>query len=135
MLQRMRWLTRYTETAYALMRVALGLMFATHGAQKIFGVLGGRLASLGSQLWLGGLIELGAGALIALGFFTRQAAFLASGTMAVAYTQFHWKLAGGNALFPVVNKGELALVYAFVFLFVAAKGAGSLSADRWRGQA
>jgi putative oxidoreductase len=135
MLGRMKLLARYSEITYALMRVITGLLFAVHGAQKLFGVLGGHKPPVGSQLWIGAIIELAAGALIALGFYTRAAAFLASGTMAVAYTQFHWKFALDSAFFPVINKGELALVYAFVFLFVAAKGAGTVSLDRMLGRA
>lgn len=130
----MKFLARHSEITYALMRVVTGLLFAVHGAQKLFGVLGGRKPPIGSQLWIGAVIELVAGGLIALGLYTRSAAFLASGTMAVAYTQFHWKFALDRAFFPAINKGELALVYAFVFLFVAAKGAGAASLDRLFGR-
>src|SRR5690606_11924392 len=94
-----------------------------------FGVLREQVPAVGSQLWIGGVIELVCGLAIALGLFTRPAAFLSSGTMAVAYTQFHWKLRGGADFFPAVNEGELALVYAFVFLYVACKGAGMWSLD------
>jgi putative oxidoreductase len=73
-----------------------------------------------------------AGLLISLGFLTVYAAFLASGTMAVAYTQFHWKFAFDSSFYPGVNKGELALVYAFLFLFIACRGAGAASLDRRR---
>ena len=131
----MKFLSRHSETCYALMRVALGFLFAVHGAQKLFGVLDGHKPAMGSQIWMGGVIELLAGGLIAVGLYTRPAAFLASGTMAVAYTQFHWQLALDQRFFPVVNKGELAVVYAFVFLFIAAKGAGKPSLDRMFGRA
>jgi putative oxidoreductase len=98
--------------------------------QKILGWHSTFLPPAGSQLWFGGLIELGCGLLIALGLFTRPAAFLASGTMAVAYTQFHWKLAFASGTWlPAINKGELALIYCFLFLFIAAHGGGSLSVD------
>ena len=86
-------------------------------------------------LWFGGLIELIGGVLMAIGAFTRCAAFVCSGTMAVAYTQFHWKLDFGRGFFPVINKGELALLYAFLFLYIACRGAGIWSVDRWRGHA
>lgn len=117
------------EAAYALLRVVSGLLFALHGAQKLFGVLGGTVQAAGSQLWIGAVIELVAGLAIAAGVFTSWAAFLASGTMAVAYVQFHWKLAFDAGFFPVVNKGELALLYAVLFLFVACRGAGPYSWD------
>jgi putative oxidoreductase len=87
------------------------------------------LPAVGSQIWLGGLIELVAGVAIALGLLTSWFAFLASGTMAVAYFQFHWKLRGGANFFPAVNRGELAALYAFVFLLIAAKGSGVVSLD------
>jgi putative oxidoreductase len=127
-----RLLAPHQERIYALMRIVLGLLFAVHGAQKVFGVLGGKVPAFGTQMWFGGVIELVAGLLVALGLFTRCAAFLSSGTMAVAYTQFHWKLQLGAAFFPVVNKGELALVYAFVFLYIAAHGPGIASLDARR---
>jgi len=117
-----------SDTAYALLRVVAGLMFAVHGAQKVLGVLTTKAGpALGSQLWIGGVIELVTGVAIALGVFTTLSAFLASGTMAVAYTQFHWKLALDERFFPAVNKGELALLYAVLFLFIACRGSGSWS--------
>jgi putative oxidoreductase len=122
-----RLLEPRVDAAYALMRVAAASMFAFHGVQKIFGVLTQSAPAVGSQLWIGGLIELVAGAAIAVGWMTRWAAFLASGTM--AYTQFHWKLALGSSFFPAINRGELALVYAFLFLYVACRGGGRFSVD------
>jgi putative oxidoreductase len=109
-----------------------GLMLSFHGLQKIFGVLAGAQPPVMSQLWIGGVIELACGWAIALGVLTTYAAFLASGTMAVAYTQFHWGLATDAHFFPAVNHGELALVYAFLFLFVACRGAGPWSVDERR---
>ena len=94
---------------------------------------GGPSVSVASQLGIGGVIELACGTLVAIGLFARFAAFLASGTMAVAYFQFHWKLAtAGYAWLPIVNKGELAVLYCFVFLYVAARGAGTASVDEAR---
>jgi putative oxidoreductase len=101
--------------------------------QKVLGILSEFQPPPGSQLWVGGIIELVAGLAIAAGLFTSWAAFLASGTMAVAYTQFHWKLAFGAAFFPGVNKGELALLYSFLFLFIACRGGGAWSVDARRG--
>ncbi|QRN97605.1 DoxX family protein [Archangium violaceum] len=127
-------LTRVLEpranASYAFLRIVAGLMFAFHGVQKIFGVLSEFQPPVGSQLWFGGVIELVCGLAIAVGFFTRWAAFLASGTMAVAYIQFHWKLAFGANFLPGVNKGELALLYAVLFLYIACRGAGMWSLDR-----
>lgn len=121
--------SKYADIAFALLRVVVGLLFAIHGAQKLFGILGGKVQELPSQAWIGGAIELVTGALIALGFFTRPAAFLASGTMAVAYVQFHWKGATDERFFPVVNGGELAVVYAFLFLYITCVGGGRHSVD------
>lgn len=128
---------RLQAIAAAALRIVSGFMFACHGAQKILGwwSAGHPQPPVGSQVWIGGIIELVGGALIALGLFTRPVAFLASGTMAVAYIQFHWKLAFGGAQFlPVVNGGELAVVYCFLFLVYAVSGAGSYSMDARRGR-
>ena len=123
----MKALSTYADLSYTALRVLTGALFCVHGAQKMFEVLGGSRPPFGTQIWLGGLIELVGGALIAVGLKTRQAAFLSSGTMAVAYTQFHWKFATGAAFFPSVNQGELALVYSFVFLYIACRGSGKLA--------
>jgi putative oxidoreductase len=117
------------ERVYSIMRIVTGLLFAIHGMQKVFGILTENQPPVGSQLWIGGVIELVAGLLIAVGFLTSWAAFISSGTMAVAYAQFHWKFAFDSAFFPVINRGELAVVYAFVFLYIACKGGGSCSID------
>jgi putative oxidoreductase len=122
-----------TEVAYAALRIVSGLLFAVHGMQKVLGVLTEQQPPVGSQLWIGGLIELVAGLMIAVGFMTVWAAFISSGTMAVAYIQFHWKGAFDENFFPVINRGELAVVYAFLFLFIACKGAGIASVDGRRG--
>lgn len=129
-----RILSPYTEAAYAALRIVSGLAFAFHGVQKLFGVLSDHQPPMFSQIWVGGVIELVAGLLIALGLFTRYAAFLASGTMAVAYTQFHWKFQLDQNFFPTINKGELALIYAFVFLFIACRGPGRASLDSVLGE-
>jgi putative oxidoreductase len=107
---------------YALLRIVSGLLLACHGLQKLFGLLGGTQEAVGSQMWIGGVIELVCGALIALGFYTSFAAFVASGTMAVAYFQFHWKFQTDENFFPIINKGELAVVYCFLFLYIACRG-------------
>ncbi len=127
-----RVLAPRADLAYAALRIVSGLLFAFHGLQKVFGVLSTFQPPFGSQLWFGGVIELVGGLCIATGAFTRCAAFVASGTMAVAYVQFHWKLALGTALLPAMNKGEPALLYSFLFLYLACRGGGPASIDRWR---
>ena len=128
-------ISRYEPAAYATLRIVSGFLFAFHGVQKILGWLSANPPpALGTQLWFGGLIELIGGSLIALGMFTRCAAFVASGTMAVAYTQFHWKLGLAHwQWLPIVNKGELAVLYCFIFLFIWIRGPGSPSIDGLRG--
>ena len=126
----MKRLEKYSDHAYALLRMVTGFMFAFHGMQKILGVFSNFQPPLGSQLWIGGLIELVAGILIMVGFQTRWAAFLSSGTMAVAYFQFHYKFQLGRAIFPAINQGELAALYCFVFLFIAARGAVKWGVDK-----
>lgn len=122
-------LQRYSEEAYALLRIVTGFLLAFHGAQKIFGVLTDHQTEFLSQIWFGGIIELVGGVAIALGAYTQVAAFLCSGMMAVAYFQFHWKFQGGANFFPAINQGELAVVYCFVFLMFACRGGGKWSMD------
>ena len=124
-------LAKAEPATFAALRIVSGLLFATHGLQKLFNwPPGGHPVALASQVGIGGVIELVGGTLIAIGLFTRPAAFITSGMMAVAYLQFHWKLAfANNAWIPVVNKGEPAVIYCFLFLFIAAHGAGIASLD------
>ena len=127
----MKMFSKFSEEAYGLLRIVAGFLFSIHGFQKIFGFLSDPTMRppVGSQVWFGDMIELVAGLLIFVGLLTHLAGFLASGEMAVAYVQFHWKFMFDNNFFPVVNHGELALVYAFLFLFIAAKGGGKWSVD------
>jgi putative oxidoreductase len=122
---------RLENTSYALLRILSGAAFSFHGMQKIFGWMNSHdKPAAWTQLWFGGLIELSCGLLIAVGFLTRPAAVLASGTMAVAYLQFHWRFAFADGKWlPAVNHGEPALIYCFLFLFIAARGGGSASID------
>lgn len=126
----MKFLERYADYAYALLRIVAGLMFTFHGAQKILGLLAETRPEVGSQIWIGGVIELVGGLLIALGLFTRYAAFVCSGEMAVAYFQFHWKFQLGAKFFPTINQGELAVLYCFVFLYIACRGGVKWCLDR-----
>jgi putative oxidoreductase len=132
MLRPMRDLKRFEGPAYTALRIVAGALFMVHGISKIFHwQMPGPPLEVGSQVWIGGLIELIGGGLIAVGLFTRLAAFICSGTMAVAYIQFHWKLAFADwKWLPMVNQGEMAVLYCFVFLFIAAHGAGQISLDR-----
>jgi putative oxidoreductase len=118
----MKQLEKYADHAYALLRIVTGFLFMFHGAQKILGVLTEFQPPVWSQLWFGGLIELVGGLAIMLGFQARVAAFICSGMMAVAYFQFHWKFQIGPNIFPALNKGELAVLFCFIFLFIACRG-------------
>ena len=114
-------------------RAVGGALLAGHGAQKLFGAFADKSISFADkpELWAGGVIEFVCGIAIATGMLTRWAALLASGTMAVAFFQFHLgaNLSPSHWL-PIVNKGELAVMYCFVFLFVATRGPGLASIDR-----
>ena len=121
-------LGRFAPYFYVLLRVIAGLAFAQHGAQKLFGVLGGSAVALASQRGLAGIIEFVGGIMIALGLFTSPVAFLASGEMAWAYFQSH----APRGFWPIQNGGELAVLYCFIFLYVAAVGSGKLSIDAIR---
>jgi putative oxidoreductase len=121
-----RVLGRFGPQLYALMRIVTGLLFACHGAQKLFGVLGGQQAALVSQNGLAGVIEFVGGLMIAVGFMTGTVAFIASGEMAYAYFKAHMPRGG----FPIQNGGELAVLYCFVFLYIASRGAGVWGVDK-----
>ena len=113
------------EIAYGLMRIAAGFLFFCHGVQKLFGALGGHRMPLSTMLGAAGLIETVCGLLIIVGLFTSVAAFIASGEMAVAFFLQHAPKGG----FPIQNGGELAVLFCFLFLFIAARGAGVWSLD------
>jgi putative oxidoreductase len=130
---------RAIDLTYFLLRVVAGLMFMQAGGQKLLGWFGGVPAAMGgppaamTQVWYGAWMELIGGALIILGLFTRPVAFLLAGEMAVAYWQFHY--GGGKApweapwTWPAQNGGAPAVLYCFIFLFMAAYGAGRWSLD------
>ncbi len=122
-------LTQYSPTMLSVLRIASGLIFIEHGTQKFLSFPAGQAAGMGWALdnpgAIAGIVELVAGALLVLGLFTRPAAFIASGTMAVAYWYAH---APQNA-FPVNNGGDAAILYCFVFLYLVFAGPGPISLD------
>jgi putative oxidoreductase len=124
---------RYAPYAQALLRIVGGYLFMMHGMAKLFHVPhvamydGVRLMSL---MGLAGVLELVGGALLVIGLFTRVAAFVLSGEMAVAYFMAH--ASKGDPLMPMLNQGEAAVLFCFVFLFLAAAGAGAWSLDGQR---
>lgn len=131
-----RWLNRYSENLYAVLRIVAGLLFMQHGAQKLFGVLGGfggggQTVPFLSQFWFAGVIETFGGLLIVIGLFASWAAFIASGEMAVAYFQVHAPM----SFWPILNQGEIVILFCFIFLYIASRGSGLLSVDRALGRA
>ena len=120
----MNALSRFADPVYCILRLISGLLVASHGAQKVFGMFGGKVAAA-PHMMFAGWVELVGGLLIALGLVTRPAAFLCSGLMAVAYFMAH----APGGWHPVINKGELAVVYCFLFLFMFFYGPGRFSLD------
>ena len=121
-----RILSANSEYILAITRILVGISFATHGGQKLFGLFGGFAHEMsGPMLYTAGTIELLGGLLIALGLITNWAAFIASGLMAAGYFIAHFS----RAFLPIQNGGELALVYCWFFLYLAAHGPGAWSLD------
>jgi putative oxidoreductase len=120
----MNFLNRYANTVYCLMRLIIGLLFACHGLDHVFGKFGGEPAA-GGFFFIGGWIEVITGVLVAIGLLTRPAALIASGAMAVAYFKIH---AAKGAL-PILNHGEAAVVYCWIFFFMFFYGPGRWSVD------
>ena len=121
----------YNSQTYALMRIIVGFLFLWHGCQKLFGFPGTLPEGVPAFIiYVGGSIELIGGTLIMIGLFTRWAAFICSGEMAAAY----WMVHGTKALLPIVNGGELAVLYCFVFLFISTHGGGLWSVDAAQGR-
>ncbi len=127
----MKFLNNYKEHSYALMRIVTGYLFLWHGTQKFFDFPKewprGDLSLLQT---VGGGIEVIGGILILVGLFTRPAAFICAGQMAVAYWFFH--APRSNPVFPILNGGDLAVLFTFVFLYIACRGAGKWSIDSVR---
>jgi putative oxidoreductase len=129
------WLQRWHPQLLAILRIVTGLLFLEHALIKLAGFPpGGKpgLQEVGSFLWIAGIIELVTGVLVTLGLFTRLAAFIAAGEMAYAYWFVHAKM----GFYPAVNMGEGAILFCFVFLYLAAAGPGAWSVDgaRFRGK-
>jgi len=122
----MGFLRPWEGTIYAVMRILVGLLFMQHGLQKILGLFGGAPAGMpGPLLYVAGTVELVGGLLVAVGFRAPLAAFICSGEMAVAYFMAH----APKGFFPIENHGEMAILYCWIFLFVAGRGAGRFSLD------
>jgi putative oxidoreductase len=120
----------YSGESYAAMRIMVGLLFLFHGSQKLFGFPGAAPDAPAFVIYGAGGIEFIGGALVAIGLFTSWAGFMCSGLMAAAY----WMAHGTKHLIPMLNQGELAVLYCFVFLFISAQGAGKWSVDGLRGR-
>jgi putative oxidoreductase len=124
-----RFLGKYSAHLYAVLRIVTGLMFAMHGSQKLLSWPGDKPAvELASLMGFAGIVELVGGLLVAIGFLASWAAFIASGEMAFAYFMVH----APKAPLPILNQGELAVLYCFLFLYIAAHGAGIWSIDAAR---
>jgi len=125
-------MNRAAQIAYFLLRVVSGLLFLQAGGMKLLGWFGGlppgASAPFMSQIWIGGVLELVGGTLILLGLFTRPVAFILSGEMAVAYWQFHAPM----GFWPMLNQGQPAILFCFIFLYLSAAGAGPWSIDALR---
>jgi putative oxidoreductase len=124
-----KFLGSYSSHLYAIMRIVVGLIFACHGAQKLFGAFGGlgggASAPLLSLMGFAGVIEFFGGLLVAIGLVTGYVAFVASGEMAAAYFMAHLP----RGFWPILNEGDLAVVLCFVFLYMASRGSGIWSVD------
>ena len=122
------WLSRWQPQLLAVLRIVTALLFLEHALIKLLGFPpGGKpgLQEVGTFLWIAGIIELVTSVLVLLGLFTRVAAFVAAGEMAVAYWMVHAKM----GFYPAVNMGEGAILFCFVFLYLAAAGPGAWSVD------
>lgn len=121
--------SKWSPILLSILRIVAALLFMQHGSQKLFGIppsqQGGGSPPMFSLIWVAGVLEFFGGLLLLLGLFTRPVAFILSGMMAVAYFMAH----APRGMWPVVNQGELAVLYCFVFLYLSAAGPGPLSLD------
>jgi putative oxidoreductase len=126
------WLSRWQPHLLGILRIMAALLFIAHGTVKLFNwPVAFPMPELPPLILAAGIIELVAGTLILLGLFTRPAAFIASGQMAVAYFMGH----ASRGFWPVANEGDAAILFCFVFLYIAAAGPGAWSLDRSRNRA
>ena len=125
----MGFLDRFSPQLLSALRIMSGLLFMAHGTTKLFGFPPTEMFAQAPEqftlMWFAGVIELVGGALIAIGLFTRPAAFICSGMMAAAY----WMAHATQSFYPVQNGGDAAILFCFVFLYIAAAGPGPLSVD------
>ncbi len=120
------FLSKYEQQIYAVLRIVTGFLFLWHGSQKILGIPPSSHQSSPLVTYVAGPIELFGGLLVMMGLWTRLAAFLSSGLMAYAY----WSVHGSHAILPILNGGEEAVIYCFLFLYITVRGAGIFSIDR-----
>ena len=121
------FLSRYETQIYAILRIVVGFLFLWHGSQKLFAFPPSGHEMPSYVVFIAGPIEFFGGLLVMIGLWTRWAAFISSGVMAYAY----WAVHGIHALLPIVNFGELAIIYCFLFLFISSKGSGVFSVDHF----
>ncbi len=124
----MQFLSRFQPYALGLLRIFAALSFISHGTQKLFGFPAAPSWGLPSAMslpWTAGVLEIVGGALVLVGFFTRPAAFVLSGLMAVAY----WMAHGSKGFYPLLNGGEAAMLFCFIFLYIATAGPGAFALD------
>ena len=123
----LRFLSRYEPQVYVILRIVAGFLFLWHGSQKLFDFPHSGHEMAWYILWIGAPIEFAGGIFVMAGLWTRWTAFICCGEMAYAYWVFH----GTHAILPLVNHGELAMLYCFFFLFIFIKGSGAFSVDRF----
>ncbi len=119
------FISKYETQVYSILRIAIGFLFLWHGSQKLFSFPPAGHAIPTYLVLVAGPIEFFGGFLVMVGLLTRWAALICSGEMAYAY----WFVHGTHALLPIINGGELAIIYCFLFLFISTKGSGQFSID------
>jgi putative oxidoreductase len=121
-------LEKIAPTVLSILRIVAGLIFLEHGTQKLFGFPGPPAGGLPAQMtlpWFAAIVEIVCSPFLIVGLFTRLAAFLLSGEMAIAYWYAHFP----RNMFPILNGGDAAILYCFVFLYIAAAGGGPIALD------
>jgi len=121
------FMSKYETQTYAILRIVTGFLFLWHGSQKLFNFPPTGFTIPLYIIAIGGTVEFFGGLLVMIGLWTRWAAFITCGQMAYAY----WTAHGTNALLPIVNRGEMAMLYCFLFLFISAKGSGVFSVEHY----